>query len=210
MNLIIGDSHIHFAFDNSYQSAPDSSMRIIRNEEWIGISYRDGLTIWSAIKDMENKIEKYKINTSSCENIVCMFGSNDAFIKRENGLHPSQYINDYLESIENIRVKYNFKNAYVIAPHHVRDLSNVRYWDSIKGKLNTFEKSNKMIEDIRDYIISESKKYKYVHGIDMLNLFDENGDQFNEKYSLDGMHFNILGRTKFFDKINESLKNVNS
>lgn len=205
MNLIVGDSHVHFAFDFECQTIATDCIRLIKTDDWLGLSHRDGLTIWSATKNMESELLEHNVDIGSCENVVYIFGSNDALVKRENGKKPKEFMGAYIKSIDDLRVKYGMKNAYVIAPHHIRDLSNLEYWDPVREQLNDFETSNNMIKDIAKAIKTETKKYKHVHMVDITNLFNEDGDPFNEKYSLDGMHFNEIGKLLFFSKLEQAM-----
>lgn len=205
MNLIVGDSHPHFAFDINDQTVITEDLRIIHAQDWVGISHYSGLTIYSATKNIEKELLENDINISGCENVVYIFGSNDALVKRENAKHPSEYVGEYIQSIENIRAKYSLKKAYVIIPFHIRDLEHLEYWDHIRQGIRNFQDSNKLIIDIRDAIIKEAKDYKDVHVIDMTNLFYEDNDHFHEKYSRDGMHFNEAGKKKFFEKLKEEM-----
>lgn len=201
MNLIVGDSHIHFAFNEVDQTSITECLKLIKSDGWTGLSHRDGLTIYSASRNIEDELLSNNIDIPAHINMVWMFGTNDALINRKEGKSPEEYIPIYIDSIERIRIKYKIKKAYVICPFYINRLDQISHWDPIRSKMNSYEQMNHIIEGIRRNILSECKKYKNIYAIDMSKLFEIKEDLFATEYCLDGVHFNAEGQKIFLDRI---------
>jgi len=207
MNLLLGDSHVSFAFSEMHQiSTKDITerLRVIQTVDWTGLSYhRNGLTIFSASKNLDADMLSSGIDSHKYTNMFLIFGTNDAFVYRENRQPCKEYIPLYLESIEKIRIKYGIKKAYVICPFHIKNLDSVAHWDSLRHKMNSYDGMNHIIKDIKESIVLESQRYENIDYIDMSRLFEIENELFASKYSLDGVHFNSHGQKIFLNRLEE-------
>ena len=205
MNLIVGDSHVHFAFNEVEQSSITECLKIIQCKDWTGLSHKDGVTIYSASRNIEKELILNGIDISRYSNMFWMFGTNDALINRMGGQSPKEYVFNYINSIENIRLKYGIEKSYVICPFYINLLDEISHWDPIRDKMNTHKDMNDIILNIKKNIILESYKYKNIEVLDMHEIFKIGEENFAKIYSLDGVHFNNKGRDLFWNKIKESL-----
>ena len=211
MNLLIGDSHVHYAFseiDKISTKDVTERLRLVETFDWTSLSYWiNGISIFSVSRNLDSDMSLSNIDLYKYTNMFLIFGTNDALIYRENRQSWEECIPYYLESIEKIRIKYGIKKAYVICPFYIKNLDNIDCWDSLRYKLNSYDDMNHIIKDIKENIILESQQYENINCIDMSNLFQTEEELFATEYSLDGVHFNNQGQKIFFNKIYEGISN---
>jgi hypothetical protein len=67
-------------------------------------------------------------------------------------------------------------------------------------------KINSIVKQVHDEVTKAAGRHPGIVVIPMIDLFNEDGELFNKRYSRDGVHFNELGRQKFFDLITQAIK----
>ena len=217
LNLMVGESHVSFAFDPSLQFDVHGGSKVITDAEggWKGFCYYGGATIFSVPDKLVNDLEYAGISLGNYrgKDIVFNFGTNDSlFFKRDRAM-PDDYVYKYIEFIEGVRSKYGFRNAYVTTPWYIRhDVYEYKHMNQFwadaerEGRFSEPLVRDQVIAKIDEAIIKETSNYQNIHAVSMLNLFNEDGELFNKKYTLDGVHFNETGRKLFFDVITREMK----
>ena len=202
---MVGESHVAFAFDPSLQTDGHNQTKYIddHSKGWKGFCYYDGLTMFTLPNRLENDLQKTSIKISDYKNIVFVFGTNDAIVRRDNPQPPEAYVPRYIEYIESVRTRYDLANAYVTTPFYVQPS---RSWTD-QERYYGHETRTDLIVRINSAIVTEASKYANVHAVSLTDIFSEGGELFHDKYSHDGVHFNELGRNRFFDVITQAIEN---
>ena len=210
MNLMIGESHIHYAFDTSLHTTVNRNKkvcRIITDPEggWKGFSYYNGLMMFSLEGRLENDLKKAGIYIQGYKDkkVVFIFGTSTSIAHKEGRLSPQEYVCRYVDYIEGLCQRYGIRKVYITTPWYVGDDSHSHPGYSARtDKTNV----NIIIKQIHDEVTKAADRHPDIAVIPMIDLFNEDGELFNKRYSLDGVHFNELGRQKFFDLITQAIK----
>lgn len=201
MNLMIGDSNVDFALSKDLINITFKDVNVLNTDKWTGIACH-GLTMYSCTNKLEKYIEETKIDFNKYSNVVFLFGTCDIIRKIKNREFPNTYSNKYVEFVEKIRQKYSIKNAYIISPWFIRDLKHESF--RTNGRPYNDLKTSYKITEIMNHSLRENvSNYKNIYLISMINLFEENREKFNKKYSFDGVHFNDLGKEKFLKELHK-------
>ena len=208
MNLMVGESHVHYAFDTSLQTdGPGQTKRILDpHRGWTAFSYHNGLTMFSVPNRLEGDLQHLSINIKISDfagkDIVFVFGTNDAILKRIGGQAIEEYTPRYIDYIEDVRDRYGLRKAYVTTPWYVQP---TKTWPEPELYQNVADRDELIIR-VNAAIIKEAERHSNVHVISLIDIFNEEGEKFNDKYSFDGIHFNKLGRQKFFDALADAME----
>lgn len=217
MNLLIGESHVSFAVGHDPQTPrtmfPEEKIFFYEGYQhgqqiWQGYSYHRGLKTFEASNQVDKDLSAAGISLSNYDNVVLILGTNETAFHVRNSRPYAEYLHNYVDYVEQLRLRNNLQRIFIATPFYAHH--NVRGYGRWSGPdweplFKSTDERDASVREFTDAVIHEAQRYDNVHIIKLLDIFNEDGELFNSRYSLDGMHFNELGRQKFFEVISSAM-----
>lgn len=196
--FFIGDSHASYLIRP--EVAPTgSAYAYVVNEIDEAVSFYMSSTMWSFPKSIDYYLSVVINDFSRFASVGFIFGTNDVMKKVSQEDPLSVSVDRYLDKVSELLEKLHLPRPIVLSPTPSTNPHIEPKWRDYSDRYHAFEYIKERFKKV-DALLSQGCRSR---GLDFLSMYDllELEGALDPKYSLDGIHFNSLGKDLYLDRL---------